>query len=90
MRVCVHVRLCVCALPCLVHQVSSPCFVIIQVLLELVVDGSRIVLQTEGENEQFLCQQIHKSEKMCVRDKQKTCQPKSCAFHAAVCARMTT
>lgn len=36
------------ASPCLVHQIGPPCFVVIQVLLELVVDGSGIVLQRRG------------------------------------------
>lgn len=32
-------------LPCLIHQVGAPRFVVIQVLLELVVDGSRVILR---------------------------------------------
>lgn len=36
------------SLPGLVHQISSPCFVVFQVLLELVVDRPRMVLQKEA------------------------------------------
>lgn len=36
-------------LPCLVHQVGAPGLVVIQVLLELVVDGSGIVLKMNGD-----------------------------------------
>lgn len=36
-------------LPCLVHQVGAPRLVVIQVLLELVVDGSGIVLKMNGD-----------------------------------------
>lgn len=39
-------RLCL-ILPCLVHQVSSLCFVVIQVLLEVVVHRSWVVLQKQ-------------------------------------------
>lgn len=39
-------RLCL-ILPCLVHQVSSLCFVVIQVLLEVVIHRSRVVLQKQ-------------------------------------------
>lgn len=35
--------------PCLVHQVRSPRFIVIQVLLELVVHRARIVLQKEDK-----------------------------------------
>lgn len=35
--------------PCFVHQVSSSCFVVVQVLLELVVYWTRIILKKEEE-----------------------------------------
>lgn len=40
------------SLPGLVHQISSPRFVVFQVLLELVVDRPRMILQKEAREQQ--------------------------------------
>lgn len=57
-------------LPCLVHQVGAPRLVVIQVLLELVIDGSGIVLKMNEVWTEF--------RNCAVRAEQTRHQPETC------------